>query len=224
MHGFHSDLAYDARLSETVVPMQAPCTLSTMDQRNATASACLFVPMVLPPLGGPCIEDELQKLDFGHLTENMIYAVQDPFNGLRMSSWVALSGNSGSLIRLREVSELGAGLAFFPWANHRRMQHPDKPDVVIDFWNDTVAGGPYFITLEPGDALVWCPAKYIWPACVVCGKFLFPCDSHRASQRHCRTAQEWWLKLTTLQSLHDTRHMYAQSFGQKNSRGLANPW
>jgi hypothetical protein len=230
IRGFHGDLAYDACSADTEVPMQAPCTLSRLDsdillglgQRKATASSCMFDSLVLPPLGGPCIENELAWLDFGYLMENMIYAVGEPFTGLRVTSWVALSGNPGSHVRLREVAEFGAGLAFFPWANHRRLQHPGRTDVVMDFKNNTVAGGPYSITLEPTDALVWCPAKYIWPACVVCGKFLFPCEPHRLSRGHCPAAQVWWRSLTSLQSLHDTRHKYAHSFLQKNLFGLAN--
>ena len=192
-------------------------------QRNATASAAMgSVPMTNPACPG--IADELDSVDIRQLIEKMIHPATWPFNGCSMSDWAELPGKPGSVVRLREVANLGAGLAFFPWANHRRLQYPAKYDIVMDFQNNTVPGGPYIMTLEPTDALVWCPAKYLWPACVLCGKFLFPCDAHRCSQEHVKRLGWWWPTLDSLQNLEANRRSYHPRFVQKNLRGLANPW
>ena len=132
-------------------------------------------------------------------------------------------GRSGSFIRLREVTEQGLGLAFLPWANHRRFQFPETPEILMDFQNNTVPGWPYIITLDPGDALVWCAAKYIWPACVVC-IFLFPCENHKNSDKHRSKCCWWWQMLHALSDLERTRSKHAAGFVQNIWRGLSCAW
>ena len=232
IHGLADDLFYGDREPFPLAPTPAALNYSFVNhnviaqtgQRIAAVSSDLIGSIPVTDLACPKIASEFQIVDIGHFTEKMIFAASDPFNGCRMSDWTELPGRPGSFVRLREVANLGAGLAFFPWANHRRMQYPDKYDIVMDFENHTVPGGPYIITLEPGDALVWCPAKYIWPACVLCGKFLFPCDAHRCSRNHVKTIGWWWTSLISLQKLEDNRRWYLLGFVQKNLRGLANPW
>jgi hypothetical protein len=231
IHGLAYDVPYGDGGHFPVAPMHAAFNDSTLrndamfqtGQRIAAASSALVGSIPLTSLAPPVIPSESQVVDIGQLTEKMIFPAKDSFNGCRMSDWVQLPGKPGSFVRLREVDNLGAGLVFFfPWANHRRMQNPDKYDIVMDFENHTVPGGPYVITLEPGDALVWCPAKYIWPACVLCGKFLFPCDAHRTSHKHLKTVNSWWPTLDSLQNLEVNRRSYLFGFVQKNLRGLNN--
>ncbi len=176
------------------------------------------------PLSPQVHPHNFELVDLTCLSECLQWANESPTSFLRISNWVELPGRQGSFIRLREVADRGRGMVFFSWANHRRLLFPDKPEMIMEFQNFTVQGGPYIITLEPGDALVWCPAKYMWPACVVCGKFLFPCDDHRCSQRHQKKVTWWWLSLRSLQDLYSSRSYYAQGFVKKNLRGLANPW
>jgi hypothetical protein len=232
LQGFEDRLSYGGSSQEHLERIHAPIIYSTFNhdmilqsgQRDAAAPSSLVGLILLTDLECPVIASAWQIVDVVQLTEKMLYAATDPFNGCLMSSWAELPGRPGSVVRLREVPNYGAGLAFFPWANHRRMQYPNKYDVVMDFENHTVPGGPYIITLEPGDALVWCPAKYIWPACVLCGKFLFPCDAHRCSPKHVRQRDWWWHSLNSLHSLDTSRRSYLFGFLQKNLRGLANPW
>ena len=48
------------------------------------------------------------------------------------------------------------------------------------------------VRLEFGFVLCWCPAGYVWPYCMMCGKFVFPWHKgHRTSQRHQRAVQAW---------------------------------
>jgi hypothetical protein len=231
LHGFVDDVPYGDREQLPLAHVPSAFNQSTVNrcvmlqtgQHNAPASCALGSMTVTNP-ALPVIVDELDVVDIRQLIEKMPHPATCPFNGCRMSNWAELPGRPGSVVRLREVANLGAGLAFFSWANHRRMQYPAKYDIVMDFENHTVPGGPYIITLEPTDALVWCPAKYLWPACVLCGKFLFPCDAHRCSQGHVKRLSWWWPTLISLQSLEANRRSYLLQFVQKNLCGLANPW
>ena len=36
------------------------------------------------------------------------------------------------------------------------------------------------VKLEPYMVFCWCPAYYVWPYCMVCGKFCFPCIAVQA--------------------------------------------
>jgi hypothetical protein len=232
MHGVDHLLPHNGPDQLPFVPMSTqlanlmidPALLLDPNLHVAASSGSLMVPSSSSQLSLALMASDLQLVDVGPLKGNMIFPTQDPCNGLRMSSWAELPGRAGSFVRLREVPNYGAGLAFLPWANHRRMQYPDKYDIVMDFENHTVAGGPYIITLQGPEVLVWCPAKYIWPACVLCGKFLFPCDAHRNSQDHVKHVNWWWPTLKTLQCLDETRRRYLVAFLNKNLRGLANPW
>ena len=47
------------------------------------------------------------------------------------------------------------------------------------------------VVLEPWLVLCWCPAKYAWPYCMLCGKFCFPYageHTHLASHKHVQRA------------------------------------
>ena len=96
--------------------------------------------------------------------------------GARVTAWVLLPGMSGSFIRLREarVHEGEHGLAMFPWGNYKGISRPGMPEYTMDFHNTTAPGHPYYFCLYPEDCLLWCPMKYVWPACGCCAKFLFP--------------------------------------------------
>jgi hypothetical protein len=170
------------------------------------------------------LRDNFQLVDLSFLADGVLWTNESTTSTLRISNWTQLPGRSGSFIRLREVPEMGGGMVFFPWANHRRLEFPDKPELIMEFQNRTVVGGPFIITLEPEDALVWCPAHYIWPACVVCKKFLFPCDEHRCSWGHRRKVAWWRQSLHSLSDVYSSRRWYAPGFVQKNLRGLTNQW
>ena len=50
------------------------------------------------------------------------------------------------------------------------------------------------VQLEFGFVLAWCPAGYVWPYCMLCGKFVFPYmdfPNHRASGQHRRALWRW---------------------------------
>jgi hypothetical protein len=174
------------------------------------------------PLRPSELRDNFQLVDLSLLTDGVLWTNESATSTLRISNWTQLPGRPGSFIRLREVPEMGRGMVFFPWANHRRLEFPDKPEMIMEFKNFTVLGGPFIITLEPEDALVWCPAHYMWPACVVCGKFLFPCDEHRCSQKHRKRVAWWWPTLHSLSDVYSSRRWYAPGFVQKNLHGLTN--
>ena len=229
--GLPHQMFYDNREHGPVDRTQEKISFSTIDpgwlfesaQHVARRSTCPMGSVAMWQPETSVLANEMHFVDVSHLTQSMIFETQEPFNGLHMSNWHPLPGKPGSFIRLREVAEYGRGLAFFPWANHRRIEHPGKPEMVMDFQNEKYMQN-IIITLEPGDALIWCPAKYIWPACVVCEKFLFPCDEHRCSMKHRRNISWWSSTLNTLQNLEATRRTHADGFLQKNWRGLANPF
>jgi hypothetical protein len=176
------------------------------------------------PLQPRDLKDNYQLVDLTHLTDCLQWQNENAASCLQVSSWVEVPGRVGSWIRLREAADWGGGMVFFPWANHRRLQFPDKPEMIMEFWNFTVTGQPCMITLNPEDALVWCPAKYMWPACVICGKFLFPCDEHRCSFKHRKKVMSWLQSLRTLEDVYNIRNTFSRGFVEKNLHGLADRW
>ena len=59
-------------------------------------------------------------------------------------------------------------------------------------WN-----GETIMKMENGFVLCWCPAGYVWPYCMLCGKFCFPYygdHSHMNSEKHLRRLEEWRLE------------------------------
>ena len=53
------------------------------------------------------------------------------------------------------------------------------------------------VKLEPYLVLCWCPLKYVWPYCMLCGKFCFPYNDswvspcHLDSEAHKRKVEQW---------------------------------
>ena len=142
--------------------------------------------------------------------------------GVQATRWVALPGRSGSFIRLREARlDLGeAGLALFPWGNYRGISRPGMPEITMDFHNSTAPGHPYFFSLCPEDCLLWCPMKYVWPACGCCAKFLFPPEDHRGTRKH-HTKVEWMRCCTGSQAaLEQLRYDAALSLSAENPHGM----
>jgi len=142
--------------------------------------------------------------------------------GTRVTTWVLLPGMSGSFIRLREARahEGEHGLAMFPWGNYKGISRPGMPEYTMDFHNTTAPGHPYYFCLYPEDCLLWCPMKYVWPACGCCGKFLFPPGDHRGADRH-KKKVEWMRCCTWTQAdLEKLRSDAAWSLSSKNQRGM----
>ena len=141
--------------------------------------------------------------------------------GVLATVWVALPGRSGSFIRLREARlDLGeAGLALFPWGNYRGISQPGMPEITMDFTNSTAPGHPHYFSLEPEDCLVWCPMKYVWPACGCCALFLYPPEQHRQTKKH--KSRVAWMKECT-KSQPDLEHLRSDSalrLSKKNQHG-----
>jgi hypothetical protein len=166
------------------------------------------------------LTDQINHVELRDLVDTVEWSMPSEANGCRTSSWKELPGRPGSLVRIVEVLQPGQGLAFFRWTNHKRLQHPELPEMKIQFANNSVPGGPYYITLEPGDAFGWCPAKYMWPMCVICDRFLFPCEMHRNSQKHQCKIDNWLGGIRTLPDLHATWKWYGPGFVKKNVEGL----
>jgi hypothetical protein len=213
MYSFVQELLHDChRAQRPLVQMRVDRSLELVHSRLLHVSsfpqqpACPVGSILLALLNRPEIIGQFQLVDVSHLTESMIFTAQVPFAGLRVSDWIELPGKSGRFVRPREVTEQ---------ANR---------EILMDFQNNTVPDWPYIITLDPGDALVWCPGKYIWPACMVCKKFLSPCEDHRNSDKHRSKCCWWWQQLHALSDLERTRSKHAAGFVQNNWRGLSCAW
>jgi len=142
--------------------------------------------------------------------------------GARVTEWVLLPGMSGSFIRLREARiDLGErGLAMFPWGNYKGISRPGFPEITMEFHNSTAAGHPHHFCLCPEDCLLWCPMKYVWPACGCCAKFLLPPEDHRGSKKH-KNQVEWMRCCTWSQAaLEKLRSDAAWSLAAKNQHGM----
>ncbi len=222
---FHDRLGLDVPLNASVLP---PPTVRTMPSTNDSHSSTQVSSVLRPesfqrseflwPV--KTLADNYQLVDLTSLTDHVQWHHESPISSLLESSWIEVPGRGGSWIRLREVATWGGGLVFFPWANHRRLQFQGKLEMIMEFRNFTVTGEPCTIILRPEDGLVWCPAKYMWPACVVCGKFLFPEGPHRCSEKHLKKTKSWINNLRALHDVYSMRSFFARGFVQKNLHGL----
>jgi hypothetical protein len=229
--GFHQQTVKPPQHHAVLVPTQSDSWVMSNDNSQLTETVSALqqpfgveMTQFMLPLITQHRTDHFGMVDLARLADCMQWQYESETSTLRISSWLELPGRCGSFIRLREVADWGRGMVFFSWANHRRMEFPDKPEMIMEFQNFSVLGGPHIITLQPEDALAWCPAKYLWPACVVCGKFLFPCDGHRHSYSHQKKMIGWWPNLREVHDVYMSRNWYARAFVEKNVRGLSNPW
>ena len=93
------------------------------------------------------------------------------------------------------------------------------PEITMDFHNSTAPGHPHFFSLYAEDCLLWCPMKYVWPACGCCAKFLFPPNDHRQSQKH-ENKVGWMHSCTSSQAaLERLRPEAAWKLPPKNQHG-----
>ena len=125
---------------------------------------------------------------------------------------------SGSFIRLREarLDQGEYGLAMFPWGNYRGISRPGMPEITMDFHNNSAPGQPHFFALCPEDCLLWCPMKYVWPACGCCAKFLFPPEDHRGSKNHKKKVGWMHCCILSQAALQELRADAAWSLSTKN--------
>jgi len=135
--------------------------------------------------------------------------------------WFPLPGARGSQVRKVEAAA-ERGLMFFPWGNFRRLDDPDGKEYTLEFEN-VGATGPGIRTefvLDWTDAFIMCPAKFVWPVCVLCTKFLFPHEDHRRSKEHQRRLRQPWPLLADKEQLKSHKAWCCRNLPRRNDFGV----
>ena len=108
------------------------------------------------------------------------------------------------------------------------LETPGVGEFTMEFRHTENVGGIercHCIVLEWTDAVIPCSPGVqsiscsIWPFCVVCRKFLAPCEDHRRSLRHQRNLQAAWKRELNKDKLVEMRTTFLQGFTARKNYG-----
>ena len=102
------------------------------------------------------------------------------------------------------------------------MDDPAGKEYTLEFKTVGAAGPGICSEFVLGwtDAFIMCPAKFVWPVCVLCTKFLFPHEDHRRSREHQRRLRQPWPFMATKEELKSHKVWWCRNLAQRNDFGV----